>query len=125
MYLSFAFYLVAAVCPLSGFVQASENCRHLNIPVSVSVPRLQLNTTIDSNWDAAALTFNFTRRDAGSSTAPLPISGVTPTPVENDFTIGAELCGNGKSILILTHGILESSLCVTVPPAQHRVISCV
>ncbi|EHK42388.1 hypothetical protein TRIATDRAFT_201581 [Trichoderma atroviride IMI 206040] len=110
MHLSFALYLATAAWPLSGVVQASETCRHINIPVSVSVPRFELDTTINNNWDAATLTFNFTRRDAGSPTAPLPISGVTSTPVESKFTISAKLCGTGKSILILTHGILESSL---------------
>jgi hypothetical protein len=110
MYASFALYLVAAALPLSGVVQASESCRRINIPVSVSVPRLEINFDLESNWDAAALTFNFTRRDAGSPTAPLPVSGVTSGPVANNFTIGAKLCGKGKSVLILTHGILESSL---------------
>ncbi|KAL7920005.1 Alpha/Beta hydrolase protein [Trichoderma austrokoningii] len=110
MYRSLALYLAAAAWPLSSAVQASRNCRHIHIPVSVSIPRLQIDTTIESNWDAAALTFNFTRRDAGSPVAPLPISGVTSTPVESNFVISANLCGNGKSVLILTHGILESSL---------------
>lgn len=121
MHLSFALYLAAAAWPLSGVVQASANCRQINIPVSVSVPRLELSTTIENNWDAAALTFNFTRRDAGSPTAPLPISGMTSTPVESNFTISANLCGTGKSLLILTHGILESSLYVTRPLTQYRV----
>lgn len=123
MHISFALSLAVAAWPLSGFVQASENCRHISIPVSVSVPRLELSTTIENNWDAAALTFNFTRRGAGSPTAPLPISGMTSTPVENNFTISAKLCGNGKSILILTHGILESSLYVTDLSEQYRVAS--
>lgn len=119
MHLSLALYLAAAAWPLSGFIQASVNCRHINIPVSVSVPRLELSTTIENNWDAAALTFNFTRRDAGSPTAPLPIAGTSSTPVQNNFTISANLCGTGKSILVLTHGILESSLYVAELPAQH------
>ncbi|KAM0469353.1 hypothetical protein ACHAPX_010539 [Trichoderma viride] len=119
MHFSLVLYLAAAAWPLSGFAQASENCRHIIIPVSVSVPRFELSTTIENNWDAAALTFNFTRRNAGSPTAPLPIAGMTSTPVESNFTISANLCGTGKSILILTHGILESSLYVTKLPAQY------
>ncbi|PNP43516.1 hypothetical protein TGAMA5MH_04488 [Trichoderma gamsii] len=110
MHLSFALSLAAAAWPLSCIVQASVNCRHIKIPVSVYVPRLELITTIENNWDAAALTFNFTRRDAGSPTAPLPTAGKTSTPVQNNFTISANLCGTGKSMLVLTHGILESSL---------------
>jgi hypothetical protein len=119
MHLSLVLYLAVAAWPLSGFAQASENCRHIIIPISVSVPLFELSTTIENNWDAAALTFNFTRRNAGSRTAPLPIAGMTSTPVESNFTISANLCGTGKSILILTHGILESSLYVTKLPAQY------
>lgn len=87
MYLSFALYLVAGARPLSGVIQASVNSRHIDILVSASVPRLQISTAIESDWGAAALTFNFTRRDAGSLTAPLPISGATSAPVESNFTL--------------------------------------
>jgi hypothetical protein len=30
--------------------------------------------------------------------------------VENNFTVGATLCGTGETILVLTHGIIESKL---------------
>ncbi|KAI1385435.1 alpha/beta-hydrolase [Hypoxylon trugodes] len=87
-----------------------QSCKELTIPVTVSVPRFILNATVNDNWDAVALTLNLTRRDFGNLTDPLPILGKTETPVESTFKLGATLCGTGSSLLIPTHGIIESKL---------------
>lgn len=87
-------------------------CREIEIPITVSTPRFIINATIEDNWDAAALTLNLTRRDSGMSADPLPIAGATSTVEESTYTIGATLCGTGGPMLVLTHGIIESKLCV-------------
>ncbi|KAH6651997.1 alpha/beta-hydrolase [Truncatella angustata] len=78
-------------------------CAEIQIPVSVSVPRFIINTTVNDNWDAVDLTFNLTRQDP-----PTLIAGSTPVPVNSTYNIGATLCGNGGPTLVLTHGIVES-----------------
>ncbi len=74
---------------------------------------MQPQTTINDDWDAASLTFNLTRRDSGSPSDPLPIAGVTPSPVNSTYMVGATLCGTGGPTLILAHGIIESKMHVT------------
>ena len=103
----------ALLISLASFVQAhptAPSCRELQISVPVSVPRYIIDISIEDDWDATALTFNLTRRDAGQATFPLPISGTTPDPVASTFTVGATFCGNSSTVLVLTHGIIESSL---------------
>jgi hypothetical protein len=83
-------------------------CKEVQIPVYVSVPRFIVNTTIEDDWDVVALASNLTQRDSGNVTDPLPIAGTTSGPVASSFEIGAELCGLGSTVLVLTHGIIES-----------------
>ncbi|PQE06047.1 Alpha Beta hydrolase protein [Rutstroemia sp. NJR-2017a BBW] len=88
-----------------------SHCKNISIPITVSLPRYILSTSIHNNWDAAALTFNLTSKAFTSSSDPLPIIGTTPTPINSTYTIGATLCGTGGGpTLILTHGIIESKL---------------
>ncbi|KAK8091699.1 alpha/beta-hydrolase [Apiospora hydei] len=87
-----------------------NNCREISIPITLQVPRFLISTEINNDWDVAALTFNLTRRDFGQATFPLPITGTTAAPVKSTYSVGATLCGNGSTTLILTHGILESKL---------------
>ncbi|KAI1075967.1 alpha/beta-hydrolase [Whalleya microplaca] len=102
-----ALSLITAVFALPRHLPAA--CREIGIPITVSVPRFIINVTVDNNWDAVSLTLNLTRRDFSYPTDPLPISSTSP-PVESTYTIGATLCGSGGSILVLTHGIIESKL---------------
>ncbi|KAI2470768.1 alpha/beta-hydrolase [Annulohypoxylon bovei var. microspora] len=88
----------------------NSSCKELTIPVTVSVPRFILNTTINDDWDVVALTLNLTRRDFTNPTDPLPVAGTTAAPVESTFKVGATLCGTGGPLLVLTHGIIESKL---------------
>ncbi|RYC61694.1 hypothetical protein CHU98_g4513 [Xylaria longipes] len=85
-------------------------CRELQLPVSLSVPRFIIDTSVKDDWDAVSLTFNLTRRDSATLADPLPISGMTPNAVESTYQIGATVCGTGGPTLILTHGIIESKL---------------
>lgn len=100
---------------------ATPGCREVNITVTVTAPRFILNTTVNDNWDAAALTLNLTSRDVGSPGDPIPIAGTT-APVTSTYTIGATLCGTGGTMLILTHGIIESKLCVMEPLPRYGVL---
>ncbi|PQE15019.1 Alpha Beta hydrolase protein [Rutstroemia sp. NJR-2017a BVV2] len=88
----------------------SSHCKDIDIPITVSVPRYILSTTIHDNWDATALTFNLTSKNFTTSSDPLPIIGSTATAINSTYTIGATLCGTGGPTLILTHGIIESKL---------------
>jgi hypothetical protein len=88
----------------------SASCRDIQIPITVSTPRFILTTSLQDDWDAAALTLNLTRWDSGKVGDPLPISGSTSTSVKSTYTVGATLCGNGGPTLVLTHGIIESKL---------------
>lgn len=90
----------------------SRDCRLVDIPVEINVPRYIINATINDNWDVAALTFNLTRRNVGSAADPIPISGMTSEPIASTYIIGATLCGTGGPTLVLTHGIIESKLLV-------------
>ncbi|KAI3316696.1 alpha/beta-hydrolase [Xylariaceae sp. AK1471] len=83
-------------------------CRELQLPITVSVPRFILNTTVKDDWDAVSLSLNLTRRDFATPADPLPISSITPNAVESTYSIGATVCGMGGPTLILTHGIIES-----------------
>ncbi|KAK6852117.1 hypothetical protein PG995_012242 [Apiospora arundinis] len=103
---------LAAALPSKTDIIATQpdDCKEVTIPVTVEVPRFLISTEIRDDWDAAALTFNLTRRDFGQATFPLPITGTTSAPVKSTYEVGATLCGNGSTTLILTHGILESKL---------------
>ncbi|KAI7784030.1 alpha/beta-hydrolase [Diaporthe eres] len=83
-------------------------CSQIRIPVSVTEKRSILNTTIKDDWDAASLTFSLTARDFGKPDDPLPITGETEFPVRSNYTVGATLCGTGGTVLVTTHGIIES-----------------
>lgn len=85
-------------------------CKEVQIPISVAATRFIIDTTIENDWDAVSLTFNLTRRDGSDPSVPSPILGKTPSPVQSNFTIGATLCGTGSTVLVLTHGIIESKL---------------
>ncbi|KAK8006951.1 hypothetical protein PG989_000941 [Apiospora arundinis] len=103
--------LAAALPSKTGIIATQpDDCKEISIPVTVEVPRFLISTEIRDDWDAAALTFNLTRRDFGQATFPLPITGTTSGPVKSTYEVGATLCGNGSTTLILTHGILESKL---------------
>ncbi|KAK7937793.1 alpha/beta-hydrolase [Apiospora aurea] len=103
--------LVTALPDKSHLVTRQPNdCREISIPITVEVPRFLISTEINDDWDAAALTFNLTRRDFGQATFPLPITGTTAGPVRSTYSVGGTFCGNGSTTLILTHGILESKL---------------
>lgn len=97
--------------PSASTTQATaSSCREVTIPVTVSVPRFIINTTIANNWDAVALAFNLTERDVNTTADPLPISGKTSGSVNSTYQIGATVCGEGGPTLVLTHGIIESKL---------------
>lgn len=104
--------LVASALPGPVLTTKHDSCRDLQIPVTVSEKRFIINATIQDDWDATSLTFNLTRRDSGTADDPLPIAGETASAVESSYTIGATLCGTGSSLLVLTHGIIESKLYV-------------
>lgn len=87
-----------------------DTCSDMQIPVSVSEYRYIIDATVEDNWDAVQLTFNLTNQDFGKADDPNPIAGLTSSPVESTFSIGATLCGSGKTMLVLTHGIIESKL---------------
>ncbi|KAH8900636.1 alpha/beta-hydrolase [Thozetella sp. PMI_491] len=101
--------LILAHLALAAAHAPAATCREVQIPVTVTTPRFNINLTIHDDWDAAALTLSLTRRDAGFPDDPLPVSG-TVGPVTATYQIGATLCGTGGSTLILTHGIIESKL---------------
>jgi hypothetical protein len=101
---------IGAVGVASGLPGPRNSCREIQIPVSVSVPRYIINATVEDDWDAASLTFNLTRRD--SATDAILVAGSTSASVNSIYTVGGTICGTGQSMLVLTHGIIESKLCV-------------
>lgn len=103
----FGFGIVASTLAHS----IEQSCKEINIPITVSVPRFELDTKIESDWDAAALTLNLTRQDFTTANDPLPVIGFT-SPIDSTYTVGATLCGTGGTLLVLTHGIIESKLYV-------------
>lgn len=108
--LKLALALAAPVTALtiSELGQKDYKCSQIQIPVTVAEKRSILNITIDDDWDAASLTFSLTARDFGKPDDPLPITGETEFPVWGNYTVGATLCGTGDTILVTTHGIIES-----------------
>lgn len=98
--------------PTPGLSGRDTQCSQIRIPVSVTEKRSILNTTIKDDWDAASLTFSLTARDFGNPDDPLPITGETEFPVRSNYTVGATLCGTGGTVLVTTHGIIESKSCV-------------
>lgn len=86
------------------------SCYDLDIPVTVSEKRYILDTTIVNDWDAVSFTFNLTAQNFGQPENPVPITGQTASPVTSNYSIGASICGTGSTLLVLTHGILESKL---------------
>lgn len=87
-----------------------ESCTETQIPVTVSAPRYDIDVVIHDNWDAAAFTFNLTSTAFGTAIDPNPIAGNLSEPENSTFLIGATLCGQGGTVLISTHGIIESKL---------------
>lgn len=109
---------LALAAPITAFTaselsQKDYKCSQIQIPVTVAEKRSILNITIDDDWDAASLTFSLTARDFGKPDDPLPITGETEFPVWGNYTVGANLCGTGDTILVTTHGIIESKSCVS------------
>lgn len=96
--------------PTLNFSEIHSQCSQLKIPVSVFEERSILNITIQDDWNVASLTFNLTARDFGTSGNPLPIAGETAFAAESNYTVGATLCGTGGTMLVTTHGIIESKL---------------
>lgn len=78
--------------------------------MTVSEKRYILDTTVEDDWDAVSLTFNLTARNFGQPENPVPITGQTESPVTSNYSVGATICGTGTTLLVLTHGILESKL---------------
>lgn len=106
---------LALAAPITGlptldFSEIHSQCSQLTIPVSVFEEKSILNITIKDDWNAASLTFNLTARDFGTSGNPLPIAGETAFAAESNYTVGATLCGAGGTMLVTTHGIIESKL---------------
>lgn len=99
--------------PTSDFSERDNQCSEIQIPVTVLEERSILNITIHDDWDAASLTFNLTAKDFGQPDDPLPIAGETVSAVESKYTLGATLCGTGGTMLVTTHGIMESKLYVS------------
>lgn len=108
--LKLALALAAPITALatSELSQKDYKCSQIQIPVTVAEKRSILNITIDDDWDAASLTFSLTARDFGNPDDPLPITGETEFPVWGNYAVGATLCGTGDTILVTTHGIIES-----------------
>lgn len=98
--------------PTSNLGERDGQCSQIQIPVTVAEKRSILNITIKDDWDAASLTFSLTARDFGKPDDPLPITGESEFPVWSNYTVGATLCGTGGTILVTTHGIVESKSCV-------------
>ncbi|KAI7969164.1 hypothetical protein EIK77_006069 [Talaromyces pinophilus] len=109
-FLALILSVAATASPLPS--TPTSTCKDIEIPITVSVPRFIINTTVNDNWDAATLTLNLTRRDFSTSADPLPISGNLTSEVESTYVIGATLCGTGGPMLVLTHGIIESKFFV-------------
>lgn len=109
---TFLLWLAAAetASTASDLSSRRGSCSDITIPVTVSERRYILNTIIEDNWDAVSLTFNLTARNFGEPDNPVPISGQTDSPVTSNYFIGATICGTGSTLLVLTHGIIESKL---------------
>lgn len=101
---------LAMSLPTSSVTERSDSCSEVQIPITVSVPRYPISVTIEDDWDAAQLTFNITSQDFTDANDPLPIGDSESAPVESTYTIGATLRGTGETMLVLTHGIIESKL---------------
>lgn len=108
--LSLALALVGSINAFttSALGERDSQCSQIQIPVTVAEKRSLLNITIENDWDAASLTFSLTARDFGKPDDPLPITGESEFPVWSNYTIGATLCGTGDTVLVTTHGIIES-----------------
>lgn len=107
-YLALALAAPVTAFTTSNLSQKDYKCSQIQIPVTVAEKRSTLNITIDDDWDAASLTFSLTARDFGKPDDPLSITGETEFPVWGNYTVGATLCGTGDTILVTTHGIIES-----------------
>lgn len=97
-----------AVTALEFSRNGHGDCYDVQIPVIVSEKRYAVDAIVEDNWDAVSLTFNLTARDFGKSEDPIPINGQTTSAVTSNFSIGATFCGTGSTLLVLTHGIIES-----------------
>lgn len=108
--LTLALALAAPITAVTtpDIVKRDTQCSPIRIPVPVTEKRSILNITVKDDWDAASLTFSLTARDFGKPDDPLPITGETKLPVTSNYTVGATLCGTGGTVLVTTHGIIES-----------------
>lgn len=97
-----------AVFTASELSRIDSQCSQIQIPVTVVEKRSILDITIKDDWDVASLAFCLTSRDFGEPNNLLPITGETELPVWSNYTVGATLCGAGGTILVTTHGIIES-----------------
>lgn len=109
---SLSFALAVAASPTARSTARYWGCSDHDIPVTISEQRYIIDTIVEDNFDAVAFTFNLTNRDFGKADDPVPIVDETDSPVTNNYTIGATLCGTGSKLLVLTHGIIESKLYV-------------
>ncbi|KAH7312543.1 Alpha/Beta hydrolase protein [Stachybotrys elegans] len=98
----------ATAAPAFNPTDLGKQCRNIVIPVTVTVPRYVVTSDIVDNWDVTSLVFNLTRRDAGYPTDPLPVEDALTEPRQSTYEISAKFCGNSSSVLVLTHGIIES-----------------
>lgn len=107
---AFIFFLslASAATINNGRDPKSEQCRNVEIPITVSVPRYNVTTRIHDNWDVASLVLNLTRRDSSSPADPLPVASEMSGERQSTYNVSATICGEGTTALILTHGIIES-----------------
>lgn len=101
---------IATPAPKLGERRGDGGCSDVQIPVTVSDHRFIVTAAVEDDWDAVQLTFNLTSQDFGTAEDPNPIAGLTSSPVESTYNISATLCGSGGTMLVLTHGIIESKL---------------
>ncbi|PSR82874.1 Alpha/Beta hydrolase protein [Coniella lustricola] len=85
-----------------------SSCSEVRIPLTISESRFDINATVRDNWDAVSLTFNLTSRVFNTPDDPLPIAGGLGEKVTSNYTVAASLCGTGSTMIITTHGIIES-----------------
>lgn len=110
--LASAVAVAATVAPaLSTNTTTEPSCTEVQIPLTISEKRFPINATIRDNWDAVALTSNLTNRDFNTPNDPLPIASGPENSITSNYTVAASLCGTGSTMIVTTHGIIESKGC--------------
>lgn len=105
---------IATALPTNNTTEAS--CTEIQIPLTISELRFPVNATIRDNWDAVALAFNLTSKDFNTPNDPLLIASGPDTNVTSNYTVAASLCGTGSTVIVTTHGIVESKWCGSPSP---------